>query len=98
MTREDGRVDDKQIVSAINLSIRVNNCCSTSQATVCSHLGGTDPVVGTTSSRSERKRLDIIPSSDVGSRNFPDDLRDLGNDLLKVLNASDDGLKIRLVL
>ena len=91
---EDGGIDDEEIVGAIDLGVSVDDGGAASESAVRSHLRGSDPMVRATGCGSKRQRLDVVASSDVGSGDFPDNLGDLGDRLLEVLDAGDDGLEI----
>lgn len=95
---EDGGIDDVDVLSAVDLSVSIDDGSAAIQAAVSSDLGGTDPVVGTTGSSGKRQALDIGLDGDVGGGDLEDDLGELGEGSLHVLDGLDDSVKILLGL
>jgi hypothetical protein len=46
-TWEDGSISDEEVVSAIDLSVKINNSCTTLATVILAKLVGSNPVIGT---------------------------------------------------
>src|SRR4051812_26835873 len=96
--REDGSINDVNVLRAINLGVQVDDGSSTSEAAIGSDLGCANPVVGTTCAWSLWQTGNILLDSLVGSRNL--ELNDwvLFDGRHHALDASDNGCSIGIIL
>ena len=86
------------VVGAVHLGVNINHRGSSSETAVSSNLGGTDPMVGTTSCGGLGEAGNVGFNGLVGGGHLPGDLRNLGDGLLDVLETLDNGIGIGLAL
>lgn len=99
VTRENARVNDKDVVCAVHLGIGVDDGGAIVHAAVVgAHLGGAHPVVGPARRRRDGERVDVVRGGLVGGGLHPGQAGDTGQGGLHVLNAFDDGFFVAVVV
>lgn len=73
LPREDGSINNVDVVGAVDLQVGVDDSASALETAVSADLCGTDPVVGTASRRSLGKAGDVVFNRDASFGDLPGD-------------------------
>jgi hypothetical protein len=98
LPREDGSINNMNVVSTVDLSVQIDNGSSASESTIGSDLGCTNPVVGAAGRGCLWQTGNILFNGLVGGRDLELDSRVLLDSCHHALDASNDGTSVGIVL
>lgn len=93
-TREDGRIDNKQVIGAVHLGVEVHNRSTAEAAVVGANLVGAHPVVGAADAGGDGDGVDVLARGHGRGGVVPCQALDVVEGGAEVVQARDDGLLV----